>query len=152
MNKYPFIVRVYGIFHDIKRGILVSDELIHGNYITKFPGGGLDFGEGTLECLRREMVEETGFEFEVGEHFYTTDFFVPSVFDKTSQVVSIYYLMKPISEFNQKISDTKFDFPIHEHGAQSFRFIPVSEIGGDSFSLVIDKRVGVMIHEKINGK
>ena len=62
MGKYPFIIRVYGIYIDPDKGILVSDELVNGKYITKFPGGGLEFGEGTIDCLKREMVEETGQE------------------------------------------------------------------------------------------
>lgn len=149
MGKYPFIIRVYGIYHDAQKGVLVSDELVHGLYVTKFPGGGLEFGEGMRDCLKREMVEETGHEFEIGEHFFTTDFFVPSAFDSTSQVVSIYYLMKPIEEFKQQIATEKFDFKIHEHGAQSFRFIPLDEIESDSFTLVIDRKVGEMISQRM---
>ncbi len=145
MKKNPFTIRVYGIYHEKGRGILVSDELINGNYFTKFPGGGLDFGEGTLECLKREMMEETGHEFEVGQHFYTTDFFVPSAFDNSLQVFSIYYQMKPIGEFKKMISVDRFDFVTHEHGAQSFRFVPISEIREDTFTLVIDQKVGEII-------
>ncbi len=145
MGKFPFIIRVYGIYHEAGKGILVSDEFIHGMYVTKFPGGGLEFGEGTRECLKRELMEETGNEFEVGDHFYTTDFFVPSAFDSSSQVVSIYYLMKPVGIFNQFISSKKFDFALHEHGAQSFRYVPVSEMVEEEFSLIIDKKVSEMI-------
>lgn len=149
MGKYPFIVRVYGIYDDPKRGILVSDELVHGQYITKFPGGGLEFGEGTIECLKREMLEETGHQFEVVKHFYTTDFFVPSAFDSTSQVISVYYLMRPVGEFLQEISTEKFEFKVHEHGAQSFRFVPKAELISNVFSLIIDKKVGELIMESM---
>ena len=70
-----FNVRVYGILKDSHNRVLVSDEFIRGNYFTKFPGGGLEFGEGTKECLVREFKEETGLNVTVGEHIYTTDFF-----------------------------------------------------------------------------
>ena len=90
MKANVFVVRTYGIYLDPLKGLLVSDEHIKGRNITKFPGGGLEFGEGTLECLKREMMEETGCEFQIDEHFYTTDFFVESVFDPTKQVISIY--------------------------------------------------------------
>jgi hypothetical protein len=49
-----FTIRVYGLL--IHNGfMLVSDELIRGHRITKFPGGGLEFGEGTKDCLIREI-------------------------------------------------------------------------------------------------
>ena len=131
MGKYPFIIRVYGIYIDPDKGILVSDELVNGQYITKFPGGGLEFGQ----------------EFEVGEHFYTTDFFVPSAFDSNSQVISVYYFIKPVAAFLQTISTKKFDFSEHKHGAQSFRFVRITAILAEEFNLIIDKNVGKLIFE-----
>ena len=84
-----FNIRVYGIL--INDGnILVNEELINGKKIIKFPGGGLVWGEGTKDCLKREWKEELNLDIEVGDHFYTTDFFQPSAFDN-SQVISIYY-------------------------------------------------------------
>ena len=60
-----FNIRVYGLlFHG--GSVLVSDEMVQGRRITKFPGGGMMPGEGTLDCLRREIREETGLEVEVG--------------------------------------------------------------------------------------
>ncbi|MFN5439619.1 MAG: NUDIX hydrolase, partial [Bacteroidota bacterium] len=41
-----FNIRVYGILISDDNQVLVSDEFIRGNYYTKFPGGGLEFGEG----------------------------------------------------------------------------------------------------------
>ena len=48
-----FNLRVYGILLGENKKVLVSDEFIRGNYYTKFPGGGLEFGEGTRDCLKR---------------------------------------------------------------------------------------------------
>ena len=70
-----FNVRVYGVLVDRENRLLVSDEFIRGNYFTKLPGGGLEFGEGTRDCLTREFMEETGLTITVGAHLYTTDFF-----------------------------------------------------------------------------
>ena len=139
-----FTIRVYGIYIEENR-VLVTDEYIYGKYVTKFPGGGLDFGEGPIDCLRREMVEETGQEVEVLEHFYTTDFFVPSAFDPTKQVISIYYLMKFKDPLRMKISEKKFDFAELKDDAQSFRWIKISELTESDFTLPIDKVVGKMI-------
>ncbi|MCH5686994.1 NUDIX domain-containing protein [Niabella sp. W65] len=57
--------------------MLVSDERIYYNNleVTKFPGGGLELGEGTRDCIIRECKEEIGVDVEVADHIYTTDFF-----------------------------------------------------------------------------
>jgi 8-oxo-dGTP pyrophosphatase MutT (NUDIX family) len=73
MNR--FNIRVYGVLKNIQNEILVTDELIRGSEYTKFPGGGLEFGEGTRDCLKREFIEEMNLAVEVGDHLYTTDFF-----------------------------------------------------------------------------
>jgi len=88
-----FNVRVYGILLDPEKGLLVSDEFIRGNYITKLPGGGLEIGEGTRDGLAREFMEEANIEVIVGAHFYTTDFFQISAFNHKDQIISIYYLV-----------------------------------------------------------
>ncbi len=79
-----FNVRVYGILINEQKQVLVSDEFIRGSYYTKFPGGGLEFGEGTRDCLKREFMEEMNLKVEIGEHIYTTDFFQLSAFNPGS--------------------------------------------------------------------
>jgi len=85
-----FNIRVYGIWINDKQEILVSDERIGDFKFTKFPGGGLEFGEGIKDCLIREWKEELNIDIEVGNHIYTTDYFQLSAFDQTSQIISIY--------------------------------------------------------------
>lgn len=70
----PFVIRVYGILINKNAEVLLTHEKEEGNVFTKFPGGGLEFGEGLRECLVREFLEETQQRVEVMEHFYTTDF------------------------------------------------------------------------------
>ena len=53
-----FNIRVYGIVVNDRNELLVSDELVKGMQFTKFPGGGLEWGEGTQDCLVREFREE----------------------------------------------------------------------------------------------
>lgn len=90
--KANFTIRVYGVC--IKDGnVLLSKENYGDVAMLKFPGGALEYGEATLECLSREMREEFDLDVEVGTHFYTTDFFVSSAFHKDTGVMSIYYLM-----------------------------------------------------------
>src|SRR3954453_22831074 len=88
-----FTIRVYGILKDENNRILLSDEFIRGDYFTKFPGGGMEFGEGARDCLKREFKEETGLDVTVGEHIYTTDYFQISAFNKRDQIISIYYFV-----------------------------------------------------------
>lgn len=138
-----FNVRVYGLLIEEGR-VLVSDEFIKGNRITKFPGGGLEFGEGTIDCVKREFMEELNLQVEVISHFYTTDFFVASAFAPDSQVISIYYLVKTSDSKSINVSDE-----IHQHdhkeGAQSFRWIQLEDLSSDDVTLIIDKRVAELL-------
>lgn len=130
-----FNIRVYGILINENNQVLVCDENIKGHLVTKFPGGGLEFGEGTIDCLKREFMEETGNTIEVLSHFYTTDFFQPSAFNTNHQVISIYYLIKPKGEFIINKTDEIL----------LFRWISLNEISENDFTLPIDKIVGSLL-------
>lgn len=141
-----FNVRVYGVLIEEGR-VLVSDEFIKGNKIVKFPGGGLEFGEGTIDCVKREFIEEMNLPVEVISHFYTTDFFVASAFAPDNQVLSIYYLVWPESKIESEMSITPHNYELKE-GAQSFRWIHLDHLSSDDLTLIIDKKVGEMILEQ----
>lgn len=140
-----FNIRVYGILINENKQVLVTDELIKGTEITKFPGGGLEFGEGTIACIKREFLEETNTEIEVIEHFYTTDFFQQSAYFLEHQIISIYYLVKPVSKFVIKTKDKIFDFDERIENAQTFRWLSLNELNEDHFTLPIDKLVAQML-------
>ena len=70
-----YIIRVYAIIMNENNELLISDEYQLNMRMTKFPGGGLEFGEGTIDCMKREAIEEFGQEIEILEHYYTTDNF-----------------------------------------------------------------------------
>lgn len=89
-----FNIRVYGICTNSDGAILLSNETYKDLSFTKFPGGGLEFGEGTKACLKREFLEEFQLNIEVGELFYLTDFFQLSAFSDDDQVISIYYTIQ----------------------------------------------------------
>jgi ADP-ribose pyrophosphatase YjhB (NUDIX family) len=134
---------VYGILiHE--DSVLVSDEYIKRNRITKLPGGGLEFGEGTRDCLVREFKEELDLEVEIKDHFYTTDFFVTSAFNTNSQVISIYYLVRPIGKLEFKVSELPHSYEKKE-GAQSLRWIKLNDLKETDFTLIIDRKVGEML-------
>ena len=148
-----FTIRVYGILKDENNRVLLSDEFIRGNYFTKFPGGGMEFGEGTRDCLKREFKEETGLDVTVGEHIYTTDYFQISAFNKCNQIVSIYYFVRANEPNELTELQTKkavFDFEPHQVSDMNaqlelLRWIEWNELSEDSVSLPIDKIVVKML-------
>ncbi len=142
MQINKFNIRVYGILINEKDQLLITDELIKGQKITKFPGGGLEFGEGTIDCIKREFIEETNNEIDVVEHFYTTDFFQESAYNKEHQMLSIYYFVKPLSVFEITTTEKIFDFTNDTQYAQTFRWINMVDISENDFTLPIDKIVG----------
>lgn len=91
----PFNVRVYGLLVEENK-ILIIREPFAGTIIDKFPGGGLEYGEGLKDCLKREFLEELNLEVEVLEHFYTQDYFLASRFDENEQILMIYYKVRAI--------------------------------------------------------
>ena len=150
-----FNIRVYGVLINDQKQVLVSDEFIRGKYYTKFPGGGLEYGEGTRDCLRREFMEEMNLKVEVGDHLYTTDFFQLSAFNPDHQIISIYYLVKPLQEISVRLSSVPFDFDESQmktyeinNETESFRFIDWPALSKASVTLPIDKIVVKMVKEK----
>lgn len=148
-----FTIRVYGILIKNNKDILVSDEIIKGKFYTKFPGGGLEFGEGTLECLIREFKEETGLDISIKQHLYTTDFFQESAFTNNEQVISIYYLVESNDISHLKISEKIFDFSEEQlsgkNQQENFRWIPFTDLSDNSVTLPIDKIVLSIVKKKI---
>ncbi len=142
-----FNVRVYGILINEKKHLLVSDEIVNGAPVAKFPGGGLEYGEGTLECVKREFMEEANMEIDVLEHFYTTDFFQPSAFHKDHQIISIYYFVKCVGNFNLKVTDKILDFSQAAKHEQHFRWLDLKNCSEDDFTLPIDKVVGKLLQQ-----
>ncbi len=151
-----FNIRVYGILINGKNQILVSDEYIRGKYYTKFPGGGLETGEGTRDCLKREFLEEMNLSVEVGEHFYTTDYYQQSAFNPGDQIISIYYFVKPLEPIQFLLTHKKFDFTedqltIYKEKSEieTFRFIDFKKFSEEDVTLPIDKTVAMLLLGKV---
>lgn len=150
MNR--FNIRVYGLLQNEEQQVLVSDELIRGMYITKFPGGGLEFGEGTRDCLAREFMEEMNLKVEVGDHIYTTDFYQMSAFNPGHQIISIYYYAKALEPITAPLRSAPFDFDEEQlkvyadvGETETFRFVNWNDFSEDCVSLPIDKIVAKLL-------
>jgi RimJ/RimL family protein N-acetyltransferase/8-oxo-dGTP pyrophosphatase MutT (NUDIX family) len=151
-----FNIRVYGILINDHNQVLVSDEYIRGGYYTKFPGGGLELGEGTRDCLEREFMEEMNLRVEVGEHLYTTDYFQQSAFNPEHQIISIYYKVKALDPIKIPLRDKPFDFDAaqlavyaQKKETETFRFINADDFSEESVTLPIDKIVAGLIKQKL---
>jgi 8-oxo-dGTP diphosphatase len=138
MKRYN--IRVYAlIIHEGK--ILLTDELRMGTRMSKFPGGGHEWGEGLLETVKRECMEELGQEIISAEHFYTTDFFVASAFREEDQMISVYYKVTLPHPEKVETVENVFEFKEEIDGAQTFRWVKLEELAPEKLTYPIDKYV-----------
>ena len=139
MNNHinAFNIRVYALIIE-GENILISKELIKGEIVLKFPGGGVEFGEGIIEALQREANEEMFQELSEIEHFYTTDFFQQSSYIESDQLVSIYYTAKLSSFLLNKVNKPKKDQPF-------FIWKKLEDLKAEDLHFPIDKKVLKML-------
>ena len=137
----------------------MSDEYIRGGYYTKFCGGGLEKGEGTIDCLKREFIEEMNLKVNVIAHLYTTDFYQQSAFNPEHQIISIYYYVKALEEIKIPLRSQAFDFDeaqmktyVEKGEIETFRFIEWDDFSSDSVTLPIDKIVAGMVKESVENQ
>lgn len=145
------IVRVYGLIINTQNELLISDEFILNTHMTKFPGGGLEFGEGPVDCLIREFKEECkGQELENIRHYYTTDFYQKALYFENAQLISIYYLADLKLPLQFTISQKAFDFEIVNGQGQSFRWVKIKDLKEDDITFPIDKFVLRKLKQSLN--
>ena len=148
MDKF-FNVRVYGLLVNNGR-LLVSDEYCLGAYMTKLPGGGLEFGEGPIDCVVREFMEETALNIRVKSHFYTTDFFVLSQFSSKGQLISIYYEVETDDDLSKLITvNHQYENLPTIEDAQNLRWLNLADLKEDAMTLPVDKVVVKMLAERV---
>lgn len=137
-----FVIRVYVLIINNNNEILLTDEFRLNQHMTKFPGGGMEYGESTIECLVREIKEEcNNQEIKNIQHFYTTDFFQKALFYENKQLISIYYRAQLSKPLCFRISDKPFDFDISRNEFQSFRWSKIETLSEDDLSFPIDRFV-----------
>ena len=151
-NAESVVIRVYGIIIRSGNEVLISDEFQLGMKMTKFPGGGLQPGEGTIDCLKREFREEcNGQQIKILKHYYTTDYYQKALFYENHQLISIYYLAQLEKPVRFKISKKPFDFPDMKNGNQSFRWENIEKLKIDEITFPVDKLVAEKLKSGYSG-
>lgn len=140
MTMPNYTIRVYGICINNQQEVLITHERIGDFEFTKFPGGGMEAGEGTLACLQREWLEELHSEIEILDHFYTTDFYQASAFHTDTQLLSVYYLVK-VSEEIVVATAKKKAFSYQDEKEEYFRWMPIHLLTEEYMSFPVDKYV-----------
>jgi len=146
-----FNVRVYGLLINQNNEVLVSDEEEYGFRFSKFPGGGLELGEGLIDGLKREFMEECDAEIEVLSHFYTTDFFEKSSFND-SQVISVYYIVKEKAPLQLAFKNVIYDFDGEGEILQAFRWVKIEDLNIEDITFKTDKTVGQLLKNQYSVK
>ncbi|MEN2412364.1 NUDIX hydrolase [Flavobacterium mesophilum] len=131
-----FNVRTYAICENSNK-ILALYEYHKNQIYCKLPGGGVEFGEGVLDCLHREFLEELNVKIEIIDHLYTQEHFVESIIDDGRQILLIYYIVKIVNVEDMKISTPDIS---------RFEWIDINE---NPFILPIDKIALNKYREKI---
>ena len=133
-----FNVRVYGILVNAKEEVLISDERAYGMAFSKFPGGGLEYGEGLIDGLKREFMEECELPITVVRHVYTTEGFHQSAFND-SQVIAVYYLVQTTKPFKHRIGKHPFDFDHDGEPNQLFRWVSTTALRSTDLTFDTDR-------------
>lgn len=138
---FPFNVRVYGILRTENDEVLITDERTQSVSFTKFPGGGLEYGEGLIDALKREFIEECNLKIEIVRHIYTTDFYEKSSFNN-SQIISVYYEVKALEDLNIDLKSTPFDFDNNTIAdkLEVFRLVNIKSLNIDNLTFKTDQK------------
>jgi ADP-ribose pyrophosphatase YjhB (NUDIX family) len=140
-----FNLRVYGIFINPRGELLVSDERRNGFCFTKFPGGGVEIGEGLQDALRREFQEEMNRSIQIDALFYFNEYYQVSAFNSSEQLHSFYYII--FIEDWESIHTHDGTLQLTEDG-EKHRWIPLARVHEDHFTFPIDKEVMKKIYRE----
>jgi 8-oxo-dGTP pyrophosphatase MutT (NUDIX family) len=131
-----FNIRVYALVVKNNR-LLISEEQHGGFFLRKFPGGGLQFGEGVLQALHRELKEELDADVDSASLLCVTEDFVVSFLNNKQQVIGVHYLV----DLKQDYSD---DFLKNNHlelenGHIQFKWVLIDSLTAEDFTSTVDK-------------
>ncbi|MEN9638920.1 MAG: hypothetical protein RLZZ262_788 [Bacteroidota bacterium] len=132
-------LRVYLLIKNSSgNALLVARETIRNHTYTKLPGGGVEWGEGIADAAHREAKEELGCAITLHQQYYFTDYYLPSLFRSTDQVVALYYTASLIE--GQHL-ENQLRFPAVDGSEQYFEWVKISELEPTEFTLASDRIV-----------
>ena len=159
MNITGFNIRVYLLLlNEGEDSLLLSDEIVKGEFYTKFPGGGLEYGEGIFDCLHREAREEFGQDVEVLRQFHTSESFERSTFARQEQLVCVYYECRLPRDRNGRrlpgfrIAERPYDFVDYREREESFRWRRLDRIEPQELSLPLDRQALTRLLDERRGR
>lgn len=133
MNQ--FNLRVYALIVNEKNEILLSDEFEYGMFFTKFPGGGVELGEGILDALHRELKEELNLEVSNATFFYFNEFYQQSGFNPKHQLIAFYYLVYCHSS---SFEGQTYSIPFHVESEKQ-RWVSIEKLSAEELTFPVDK-------------
>lgn len=100
------VVRVKALIINSKGKILLA----HNNNTYQLPGGHVEDGEDIEECIRREVVEETGIELDIGESpFLSITTYDNNYFNTGKKVLNTVYYFRYLTDEVPNLDKTHYD-------------------------------------------
>lgn len=146
MLPNPLNLRVYGLWIQEYK-VLVSHEHNSKIQFTKFPGGGLEAGEGLYDCLKREFSEELNLEIEIENLFHINGDLVLSAFNPNEQLIAVYYKVsssETIVQFEKTEEKWGHDYHIR------FEWVGLDKLNTEMFHFPVDKQVAAKLLSEFN--
>ena len=134
-------LRVYGLLI-LDNRVLLTDEYRAGMIMTKFPGGGLEKGEGLADCLIREFEEELAISIEVGKLYYVNEFLQVSAFNSSQQLISFYYI---VETKERDLIPAPIELTELKVNEQRFRWVNLNDLDPTTFTFPIDQKVAELL-------
>jgi 8-oxo-dGTP diphosphatase len=98
-------VRVCGLLIENDQILLIRHEGIGSNgFLWSPPGGGVEFGEDIIACLKREFIEEVNLSVEVGAFLFGNEYF-----DDSKHAIELFFEIKSYAGSLKLGSDPELD-------------------------------------------
>jgi ADP-ribose pyrophosphatase YjhB (NUDIX family) len=146
MTVRSFNVRSYGILLN-QDSVLLSEEWYpnHDGPILKFPGGGVNLGEGVVDCLIREFREEANLEIKVHDVVHVGRGFVKSHFNDT-QVISVYFRVESLGG-EPPVDQILMDPEGREGASYRLFWCPLSELDAKKMTFANEKEMVTVLQK-----